>query len=196
MEDGSQVRDGAVDEKTLFAALQGELNSRAQARAAINTTHIQTIMVFTGGYLAARVTGEATNGSIALVISTLFPLASAYFVSLYGHNDTLIGSLNRSLRKLEEKGSVELALRYYDVGATGRNLNARRSSHVAVMLLCATCPFLLGLEYMFSWLDDFKIPPLPDRKTWAAFIIIGCVTAANILRLINLNRKRAKLMKS
>lgn len=182
-----------IDARTLFAALQGEMNSRITARAAINVAHLQVIMAFAGAYLVSAAV-DAKGAGFAAVISALIPLVSFYFVSLYSHNDIQIGLLNRTLRRIEDLSDLPEQLRFLTVGAESGEASyaARRISHRAVVLLCLTSPALVVASMvMRPWSG-----PLTDPLPWLALAFAVAISLANWLRLRRVQKKRDDLIAS
>lgn len=186
-----------IDEATLFSALQSELNARVSARAAINTSHIQTIIFFVGGYVIVKNTTSASPW-LPYMFSTIIPIISYYFVSLYRHNDLQIGLLNRSLRKLEQNSSVQDDLRFFQVGSFSgsQSYEARSISHFAVMMLCLASPLLIFIDSLFSFI--FVPGGIVSLSGPQVFVvsITSIISFINVYSLVRLDKRRQEFINS
>lgn len=188
-----------VDAKVMFQALQTELNARVQSRAAINTTHIQTIVALVVGYFVTRANTATASTDIPVLpylIATLIPFVSYYFVGLYRHNDMQIGLLNKCLGRIEDQSArLEYANRFYRVGGDyAISWDARAHSHAALWWLCCASPILYVAELLIvTGVSIRGSPTLATAKavvdqyfvSWMglAFLISGAVSVANLRSL-------------
>lgn len=192
-----------VDEKTLFAGLHGELNSRVGARAAISTAHLQTIVAFAAGFLITKASGPTEGGpsqtaALALMICGLMPAISYYFISLYAHNDLQIGLLNQCLRELEER-NLELpeVVRFYRMnGPYSASYDARGFSHAAVIMLAMLSPILITIDTLIR-IGPSSFDALMTMTDNPAVIVVVVLflllNVHNLWRLIWLSKERRRL---
>ncbi|MBP2158411.1 MULTISPECIES: hypothetical protein [Asticcacaulis] len=188
-----------IDEKTLFSGLQSELNSRVIARASINTAHIQTVVTFTAGYIAARASSNFdSSGYLGYIVGAIIPMVSYYFISLYRHHDMQIGLLNRTLRRIEDSSEISDMHRFFKVGGDSgaKSYKARNISNMAVIWLCFLSPVVIFLDYVilfanngFSWPEFSNIDYI--FVTWVASL-----TAWNFWSLLRLGKFRKDLIAS
>lgn len=199
----------SIDDKTLFGALHGELNTRISARAAISTAHLQTIVAFAAGFIVTKNVGFALAqpmANIALLICVMMPAISFYFIALYAHNDLQIGLLNQCLREIEERNTTLPAeVRFYRKGGLySASFEARWYSHSAVIMLAMLSPVLLiadlalrmktaGSQDITDSVVRLLSNSIADPMTLAFSIVLFALTGHNIWRLLWLEKKRQEL---
>ena len=203
----SETKYKGIDQKTLFTALQAELNSRVIARVTINTAHLQTIIIFVAAFIAAKVAANSSTPLAAVTrysyfITMIMPLISCYFVMLYKHNDMQIGLLNLCLRRIEEHSQDALAenIQFYkNNGCYEDSFRARTFSHGAVIGLCLFSPLLVvgdaGFETWWSTPPNAIWDSIPKL---AKFTVVwtGSISVINVVILCLLQRYRNKLRNS
>lgn len=198
-----------IDDKALFGALHGELNTRISARAAISTAHLQTIVAFAAGFIVTKNVDLALAqpmANIALLICVMMPAISFYFIALYAHNDLQIGLLNQCLREIEERNTtLPPEIRFYRKGGLySASYEARWYSHSAVIMLSMLSPVLLiadlALRMKSANSEDLAVKAIElvknsigDPLTLAFSVALLALTGHNIWRLLWLERKRQEM---
>ena len=190
---------GKLDLGVLFSALHGELNARVIARTTINVAHLQSILIFSGGFILTDDSGLKLGGSgqslLQYAFSSVIPLISFYFVSLYRHNELQIGTLTRHLRLIESTGDIAEPLRFYPARSRG-GIDSRAAwsiSHRSIILLCCTSPALILLERAFDAIYEQPAVAQFDGSTALFFGFSFLVSAANVHALMKLRRTRDPL---
>ena len=187
-----------LDVTTLFSSLQSELNARVIARASINSAHIQTILLFIGGYIISKYTTPTPAGPNFLapfLICGIIPMISWYFISIYAHNDMQIGLLNRTLRRIEDVSGIDDKLRFFkrESDSGSKSFHARQQSHFAVFMLCLVSPIIIFTDKLIYMILNKKTELILDHPTLIVISIVIFLSLINIITLIRLNKARALL---
>jgi len=192
-----------------FSAAHSEINARISSRANLNIGHLAGVTSVTALYYTAMfAAAEHPNLGIQNyypLIAIAIPLISTYFVSLYVHNDIIIGLLGAfcaAIEAAEENEAQDCRLpRWFGGGAAEDQdvwlyeaLAARKWADWSVIGLCAVSPCVVFVDVIEQFaargFDSFL--PITEEGALHGVAFCTCVVISvwNIARLVGVYKER------